>query len=192
MKEIVFLLLAFHGTPQQAQLVQREVESFYQVKMKVLVDKEISSSAYVAARNRYSSGKILEFLLHHHVKEGREVLALTSKEIAMTKKSPADWRILGRSLQGHHCSVVSTYRIKSPELLAKVAIHEFGHGRGLPHCSSNQPCVMKDAQGKASVISNQPKALCSKCKTQLNNLRQKNEIAPLNSNRFFDFFRSLF
>jgi hypothetical protein len=29
-------------------------------------------------------------------------------------------------------------------MLSKVAIHEVGHGPGLPHCKSGNPCLMKN------------------------------------------------
>lgn len=69
--------------------------------------------------------------------------------------------------------IVSTFRIQHPNSkthfmrLKKVAIHEFGHNLGLPHCP-DKTCVMTDAVESVKTIDNAKLALCNNCKLKLN------------------------
>lgn len=51
--------------------------------------------------------------------------------------------------------------------LRKVAVHEFGHNLGLPHCP-NKNCVMTSAAEKLTTIDNEKLALCKNCKKIIN------------------------
>lgn len=164
MKAILLLLLGFQDT-SEAKIIQKEVESFYHIKVTSVQRADLPRLAYEPIRKRYKAGEILDYLINAYPEY--TVLAITSKDIAMSKHGNYDWGILGYSIVGRGVSVVSTHRIKSRDLLVKVAIHEFGHGQGLPHCNSANPCVMKDAKGKGRTLSHQPKALCINCKTKL-------------------------
>jgi archaemetzincin len=70
--------------------------------------------------------------------------------------------------------VVSTYRLRSPEMVAKECVHEAGHVLGLDHCKNR--CVMRfsnsieDAEMK-------PDVLCERCRDLLN--RKIIEAGPL-------------
>ena len=46
-------------------------------------------------------------------------------------------------------------------MLSKVAIHEVGHGLGLPHCKSGNLCLMKNVGGDIANIKQQPMKFCS-------------------------------
>jgi archaemetzincin len=48
-----------------------------------------------------------------------------------------------------------------------VAVHEFGHNLGLPHCP-NKKCVMTSAAEKLTTIDNEKLALCMTCKKIIN------------------------
>ncbi|WP_408611253.1 matrixin family metalloprotease [Flavobacterium odoriferum] len=69
--------------------------------------------------------------------------------------------------------MVSTFRIQHPNSkthftrFKKVAVHEFGHNLGLPHCP-DKTCVMTDAVESVKTIDNAKLKLCGKCKAQLN------------------------
>jgi archaemetzincin len=163
MKAILLLLLGFSDA--DTKMIKKEVESFYHVKVTSVQQADLPEIAYEPIRKRYKANEILDYLVHAYPEY--TVLAITSKDIAMSKHGSYDWGILGYSIVGRGVSVVSTHRIKSRDLLVKVVLHEFGHGQGLPHCSSADPCIMKDAKGKGKTISQQPKALCKKCNLQL-------------------------
>jgi len=95
----------------------------------------------------------------------KSVIALTSKDICTNLNGQHCWGILGLSYLGRPYSVSSVSRIKSDKanLLSKVAIHEVGHGLGLPHCKSPNPCLMKDAAGKIATIKLQTLKFCNDC-----------------------------
>lgn len=163
MKTVLFLLLGFSDTSGTHKL-KTELEAFYHVKAKVAV-APMPRIAYEPGRNRYKADEILDFLVHMYPEY--RVLAITPKDIAISKRGNYDWGIMGYSIVGQGVSVVSTYRTKSQARLVKVILHEYGHGKGLYHCNSKQPCVMKDVRGKGSNMDKQPKTLCIQCKSIL-------------------------
>jgi len=112
------------------------------------------------------------------------VLGLTSKDISVTKKDKwgkiktptykyADWGIMGLAYCPGTSCIVSTFRIQhsNPKThftrFKKVAVHEFGHNLGLPHCP-DKTCVMTDAVESVKTIDNAKLALCNDCKNLLN------------------------
>ena len=71
---------------------------------------------------------------------------------------------LGFSYRPGDACVVSTYRLKRKNDLWKVAIHEFLHSRGLPHCKKDDvKCLMQDAHGKNPHLQ-MKNGLCEDCK----------------------------
>jgi len=106
-------------------------------------------------------------------------LGLTSKDISVTKRDDSgnikkpeykyqDWGIMGLAYCPGESCVVSTFRIKHKnktvyfDRLKKVAVHEFGHNLGLPHCP-NKKCVMTDAVESVKTIDNAKLKLCNDC-----------------------------
>ncbi len=187
MKEVLFILMAFNGEVDPKYL-QRELEDFYHVKCKVVVEKEINSIALNKRTHRYSAAEILDYQRNYYA--FKPSIAITSKDITILK-GQRPWGVAGLSIVGSQVSEISLHRIKNKQLAVKVLLHEFGHGQGLPHCSSKAPCFMKDAKGKLSNISKQPKALCVKCQTLL---KKSSHYEGTNSNSsiLFHFFRPLF
>jgi archaemetzincin len=183
--------MAYNGEVDPKYL-QHELEQFYHVKCKLFSEKEINSIAWDKRTNRYSAPEILDYQLN--VYATKPSIAITSKDIAINKfrkDGGSDWGVAGLSLLGREVSIVSTHKIKNKQLAVKVLLHEFGHGQGLPHCQSNNPCFMKDAKGKLYNIKKQPKALCFTCK----NLLKKSSLNKESNNIFrvfFNFLRALF
>ena len=92
-------------------------------------------------------------------------LALTTKDISITKGKFADWGIMGLSYCPGKACVASIHRLKNnKEQFFKIAIHELGHTQGLPHCPV-KTCFMRDAEGGNHT--NQEKEFCPKCKKVL-------------------------
>ena len=84
-----------------------------------------------------------------------------------------DFGIMGLAYRPGRSAIVSKFRVKSKNhktemtRLRKVAIHEFGHNLGLPHCSDKN-CVMTSAAEKITTIDHEKLALCNKCKKIIN------------------------
>jgi murein DD-endopeptidase MepM/ murein hydrolase activator NlpD len=160
-KDYILLLLSFSGEADVEQ-VKQTIENFYGITTVVKkADMPIAASAH--DRGRYNANKILDYLQQQY--PNQKVIALTSNDICTNLNGQLCWGILGLSYLGKLNSVSSVHRIKSDKsnLLSKVAIHEVGHGLGLPHCKSSDPCLMKDAMGKIATIKQQPKKFCNDC-----------------------------
>ena len=160
-KEYILLLLSFSGEANVKQ-VQQTIEQFYKIKTTV-VKATMPEAASAHDRGRYNANKVLDYLQQQY--PNKQVIALTSKDICTNLNGQPCWGILGLSYLGKPYSVSSVHRINSDKanLLSKVAIHEVGHGLGLPHCKSANPCLMKDAAGKITTIKQQPMKFCKDC-----------------------------
>ncbi|MGX7666514.1 matrixin family metalloprotease [Flavobacterium pedocola] len=165
----------------KAKLVAKTIADFYEVKTILLTDKFISKKAFINVKSpRYRADSIILFQ-HRNIPDSLDfIIGLTTKDISTTKykngrqmKLPAykyqDWGVMGLGYCPGNSCVVSTFRIKhkDPEKvtmrLRKVAVHEFGHNLGLPHCPDKK-CVMTDAVESVATIDNAKLALCSSCK----------------------------
>ena len=160
-KEYILLMLSYSGEANVKE-VQQTIEQFYGIKTTV-VKANMPESASAHDRGRYNANKVLDYLQQQF--PNKQVIALTSKDICTNLNGQPCWGILGLSYLGKSYSVSSVHRIKSDKanLLSKVAIHEVGHGLGLPHCKSANPCLMKDAAGKITTIIQQPMKFCKNC-----------------------------
>ncbi len=160
-KDYILLMLSFSGEANVKQ-VKQKIEQFYGIQTTV-VKATIPESASAHFKGRYNANKILEYLQQQY--PNKRVIALTSNDICTNMNGQTCWGILGLSNLGKPYSVSSVHRIKSDKenLLSKVAIHEVGHGLGLPHCKSANPCLMKDAAGKIATIKQQPLKFCKDC-----------------------------
>ena len=63
-----------------------------------------------------------------------------------------NYRIKGLSYVKGNMSVVTIKNMTDKDVI-KVITHEFGHSRGLPHCT-HKDCLMNDAKGKYSNLKN--------------------------------------
>ena len=164
-KDYILLLLSFSGEADFKQ-VKQSIENFYGITTTVKkADMPMSASAH--DRGRYNANKVLDYLQKQY--PNQKVIALTSKDICTNLNGQPCWGILGLSCPDKVYSVSSVSRIKSDKvnLLSKVAIHEVGHGLGLPHCKSGNPCLMKDAGGTITTVKQQPMKFCNYCSQKL-------------------------
>jgi murein DD-endopeptidase MepM/ murein hydrolase activator NlpD len=160
-KDCILLMLSYSGEANVKQ-VKQTIEQFYGIQTTV-VKAVMPESASAHDRGRYNANKILAYLQQQY--PNKQVIALTSKDICTNMNGKPCWGVLGLSNMGKPYSVSSVSRIKSDKenLLSKVAIHEVGHGLGLPHCKSGNPCLMKDAGGTIATIKKQPMQFCKDC-----------------------------
>lgn len=156
------------------------LQKVYGVKTIVAKDQELYSEAYISVKSpRYRADSIIKFQRNEIDNTIDYVLGLTSKDISVTKKDDSgnikkpeykyqDWGIMGLAYCPGKSCIVSTFRIKNKnktvyfDRLKKVAVHEFGHNLGLPHCT-NKKCVMTDAVESVKTIDNAKLKLCNDC-----------------------------
>ena len=165
--------------------IAKTIADFYQIKTVVLPAKELYKEAFTEVKSpRYRADKMINLQKKNKVDSLDFVLGLTTKDISVTKKDKlgkiktptykyADWGIMGLAYCPGNSCIVSTFRIQhsNPKIhftrFKKVAVHEFGHNLGLPHCP-DKTCVMTDAVESVKTIDNAKLKLCGKCKAQLN------------------------
>lgn len=184
-KAVLFLVFGTQQ-PSEVNMVKTEIESFYHVKISDVRYANLPRKAYEPVHNRYKAKVLLDYLINEY--PNHHVFAMTSKDIAISKHGNYDWGIMGYSTLGNGASVVSSHRINRRDLHIKIALHEFGHAKGLSHCNSGLPCLMKDAKGKGRTINRQPKALCRKCVYKLKSSTEY-ESTYLHPSVFPNFFR---
>lgn len=161
------------------------LQKVYGVKTALAKDQELYSEAYISVKSpRYRADSIIKFQRKEIDNTTDYVLGLTSKDISVTKKDDSgnikkpeykyqDWGIMGLAYCPGESCVVSTFRIKHKnkmvyfDRLKKVAVHEFGHNLGLPHCP-NKKCVMTDAVESVKTIDNAELKLCNDCAGKIN------------------------
>jgi archaemetzincin len=164
--------------------IAKTIADFYQIQTVILPAKEMYKEAFTEVKSpRYRADKMINLQKKNKVASLDFILGLTSKDISVTKKDKwgkiktptykyADWGIMGLAYCPGNSCIVSTFRIQHANSkthftrFKKVAVHEFGHNLGLPHCS-DKTCVMTDAVESVKTIDNAKLALCVKCKSQL-------------------------
>lgn len=169
----------------ETDTIAKTITDFYQIKTVVLPTKELYKEAFTEVKSpRYRADKMINLQKKSKVDSLDFVLGLTSKDISVTKKDKwgkiktptykyADWGIMGLAYCPGNSCIVSTFRIQHPSSkkhftrFKKVAVHEFGHNLGLPHCP-DKTCVMTDAVESVKTIDNAKLVLCNKCKSILN------------------------
>lgn len=179
--ETAVLVKHYKGFPNnEVDTVTSILQKIYGVKTVLAKDQELYSEAYISVKSpRYRADSIIKFQRNEIDNNIDYVLGLTSKDISVTKKDDSgdikkpeykyqDWGIMGLAYCPGESCVVSTFRIKHKnkmvyfDRLKKVAVHEFGHNLGLPHCP-NKKCVMTDAVESVKTIDNAELKLCNDC-----------------------------
>jgi hypothetical protein len=162
----VALVPAENATASDVQVVKRSLESYYGVRVTTMPTLTLAGRVGVKGRARsvrrqaggnrvVTDSTILEGspfnLFNEHAGAGFDVV------VGLTGYGLSTGKWTTRGVTGHlgnyTCSVVSTYLVRQQSAtaeqyqfrLAKVALHEFGHALGLPHCGSNPAAGGHDA-----------------------------------------------
>lgn len=158
---------------KDVEFVQNKLKKFYNCKVNVLPRIDIPADCKVKGVQKYSSVKIVKFLNSKFKNVKGKVVGLTQIDICVDRelngKTFKNWGVIGLSLKGTKSCVISNKRIKTNYYgkLEKVSIHEIGHSLNIPHCESNNKCLMSDAKGKGSTIDNVKLWMCNDCKHRI-------------------------
>ncbi len=165
-KTITILIQPFEDIkPKQLAEISENIKKIYP-KIKILKPIDFPKNAFYEPRNRYRADSIIKYL-RTKTPENCVILALTNKDISVTKGKVADFGVMGLGYRPGNACVASTFRLNAEnksEQFYKVAIHELGHTQGLKHCP-DKTCFMRDAEGKNPT--NEEKDFCQNCKKVL-------------------------
>lgn len=168
-EEVTILIQPFEDIkPNQLAEISENIRKIYP-KIKILEPIGFPKNAFYQPRNRYRADSIIKYLRVQTPKNA-VTLALTNKDISVTKGKVADFGVMGLGYRPGNACVASTFRLNAEnksEQFYKVAIHELGHTQGLKHCL-DKTCFMRDAEGKNPT--DEEKDFCQNCKKVL---RQK-------------------
>jgi len=178
-------ILPYKGISEnQIQSISKTISGFYAIKTIVLEEKELPRSAFINIKSpRYRADSIIKDQDRNLPKSVDFVLGITTKDVSVTKNNPdgtvknpvwkyTDFGVMGLAYCPGKSAIVSSFRLKNKdkslemERFKKVALHEFGHNLGLPHCP-NKRCIMESASEKIATIDNEKMELCPKCKKQI-------------------------
>ena len=165
-EEITILIQPFEDVkPKQLAEISENIRKIYP-KIKILEPIDFPKNTFYQPRNRYRADSIIKYL-RTKTPNNCVTLALTNKDISVTKGKVADFGVMGLGYRPGNACVASTFRLNTEnksEQFYKVAIHELGHTQGLKHCP-DKTCFMRDAEGKNPT--NEEKDFCQNCKKVL-------------------------
>ena len=165
-EEITILIQPFEVVkPKQLTEISENIRKIYP-KIKILKPIKFPQNTYYEPRNRYRADSIIKYL-RTKTPNNCVTLALTNKDISVTKGKVADFGVMGLGYRPGNACVASSFRLNPKnknEQFYKIAIHELGHTQGLKHCP-DKTCFMRDAEGKNPT--NEEKDFCQNCKKVL-------------------------
>lgn len=173
-KDTILLLCMSFNESKLSSAIANKVQEFYKIPT-IIKTGNLPANAFYKPRNRYKADSIINFLEKYNNKRYRFVAGLTSKDISTTLGKYKDWGVFGLGSYSNFGCITSSFRLKKNvteakllERLQKVTLHEIGHNYGLVHCTTNDPCLMKAANGKVSTVDSEPMNFCKSCKTKIN------------------------
>ena len=165
-EEITILIQPFEDVkPKQLAEISENIRKIYP-KIKILEPIDFPKNAFYQPRNRHRADSIIKYL-RTKTPNNSVTLALTNKDISVTKGKVADFGVMGLGYRPGNACVASSFRLNTKnknEQFYKIAIHELGHTQGLKHCP-DKTCFMRDAEGKNPT--NEEKDFCQNCKKVL-------------------------
>lgn len=173
-KNITIAILPMELNQNQQYLIDEinaSIKEKREFKVVILDYSDLPQSAWYEPRKRYHANKILQHLKKIKPDSVDYILALTSKDISITKGGK-DWGIFGLGYEPGVASVISTFRLGNNKKLLtkrvlKITKHELGHNFGLPHCKCSKTCMMHSAEGSIKTIDRVHNVFCKKCQNKL-------------------------
>ncbi len=160
-------------TAAELQILQQALLAFYPFSVTIEPPRPLPRVAYYPPRGRYRAERLLEYLRGQSPPSDRYLMGVTKVDISTKKHPYVDYGILGLAECPGQVSVVSSYRchrtaensLHAAIRFGKVAVHEFGHVLGLPHCET-RGCLLEDAGGTVHTLEREHE-LCSVCRGRL-------------------------
>lgn len=145
----IITIQPFSDFPQnELVVIVKELKKIYPL---VAVNKPIAmpKSTLNKAKTRHRADSLIQFL-SDSTSVGNVTIGLTTQDISTTLYKSEDWGVMGLGFCPGKACIASSFRLKGDnkfEKFFKVALHELGHTRGLPHCPI-KTCFMRDAKVK--------------------------------------------
>jgi archaemetzincin len=183
-KETIVGLLPYEGISKEKTLfIKNAIDEYYGVKTYILDAETLPKSVFTNIKSpRYRADSLIAIQKRTKADTIDYVMGLTEKDISAPRyengkiKKPVwkynDFGIMGLAYRPGNSAVVSDFRLKHQDKarqftrFKKVALHEFGHNLGLPHCADKK-CVMTSAMESIKTIDNEEATLCAKCRAKI-------------------------
>lgn len=177
-EEILVGIQPFEGfNTKLTDTVVNAITQVYGFKLVVMPEIPLPQSAFVNVKSpRYRADSLIRFLKRNKPDSIDYILALTHKDISVTKKDKwgnvkepyttyYDYGIFGLGYCPGPSCIVSVYRLHNNDMmvffgrLKKICVHELGHNLGLKHCP-DKSCVMTDALESIKTVDHAKLGLC--------------------------------
>ena len=166
---IIIDIQPFDGIPESdVRFVHEELKRIFP-NIQINRSIPLPAHAFYRKRARYRADTLIQFM-RAFTPDGHVTIGLTHKDISHTNGKIEDFGIMGLAYQPGNSCIASTFRLSKnnkKEQLFKVAIHEFGHSQGIPHCEVKS-CYMRDAEGKNPT--NEETEFCPDCAARLKSM----------------------
>ncbi len=164
---------------------KKSIQHTYGFDVFIAARKAIPGTSFVNIKSpRYRADSILRIQKRNKPDSIDFILGLTNLDISTTKKDAfgnilkpasryADWGVFGLGYRPGCSSIISTFRLGTSdhklllERIKKVCNHELGHNFGLPHCTSSETCVLRDAAETIKTVDDVADTLCHVCKGKI-------------------------
>lgn len=161
--------------------VVRALQREYRARVHIAPSLPLPEQALTTVRTpRYRADTLIVRLRGIKPDTIDHIIGLTEADISHTKRAAdgtikeprskyQDFGIFGLGYVNGPSCVISTFRLGDDgeqrffDRLCKIAVHEVGHNRGLPHCPE-QHCVMRDAVERIASIDGTDRFFCLACR----------------------------
>jgi archaemetzincin len=149
----------FDTDPLVTKKLKEQLAKRLNVNVTVRNSMALPPAAYYSSRKRYIADSLLVFLKDQKDPAYDKILGVTSRDISTRNNSHTNWGIMGLGYCPGEACVISSFRVRKTsrnrthfeKRMLVLALHELGHTYSLPHCNSDQKCIMKDARGKMNL-----------------------------------------
>ena len=173
MSEVLLVPICLPSQPPLLDDVSAQVSRAFSASVSVHSHRFDPELAFDSSRGQYNSTELLAQLLEETNGSDANVLGISGVDLFI----PILTYVFGEAQLAGRAAVVSTYRLDNAryglpannrlllDRLAKEAIHELGHNRGLVHCNQ-AVCVMRSST-YVEDIDLKSAQFCSSCRARI-------------------------